>query len=61
MTVCCFLLRRQVGNSVKAILLIAGFGVFVYGICLLLFKNQFVMDTMNSVIVRAKKILKIKN
>ena len=60
MTVCCFLLRRQVGNSVKAILLIAGFGVFVYGICLLIFKNQFVMETLNSVIIRTKKILKIK-
>ena len=60
MTVCCFLLKRQVGTSAKAIILIAGFGVFVYGICLLFFKNQFVMETLNSVIIRAKKILKIK-
>lgn len=60
MTVCCFLLRRQVGTSVKAIILIVGFGAFVYGICLLFFKNQFVMQTLNSVIIRVKKILKIK-
>ncbi len=58
MTVCCFLIKRQVGTSAKAVVLIAGFGVFVYGICLLFFKNQFVMDTLNSLITRVKKIIK---
>jgi O-antigen/teichoic acid export membrane protein len=58
MAVCCFLLRRQLDSSVKSIILIAGFGVFVYGICLLFFKNQFVMETLNSLIKKIKKILK---
>ena len=58
MAVCCFLLRRQLDSSVKSIILIAGFGVFVYGICLLFFKNQFVMETLNSLIKKFKKILK---
>lgn len=58
MTICCYLLRRQLEPGVKAILLIAGFGMFVYGICLLFFKNKFVMDTINSLINRLKKIFK---
>ena len=61
MTICCYVLRRQLEPGVKAILLIGGFGVFVYGVCLLFFKNQFVMDMINGVLVRLKKILKIKD